>query len=360
MLLLPASLAHSAGPAFPAPVVQCVIEEATEVPVGGDSLSVQGPVLQAVDCPSGLHQGVCSRACMGALPQDSSSSVPGRLAGPHLFGGGGQKERPGSALGLSLPKRGEVRSRTLADCKLPRYDHRYSGPPGFFRPLLWQVVLGHLALLERLVPHSRLRMRSLQWHLKTHWSPKSDPPSLLGGERGFVLVDGEGPSSQGGSIRDTSSRSTPVLRRVSVGVGLTPPRSSSVRGVVGAGEVAAHQPSRNEGIVSGIAVILGVGRQSPCDRDVRQLDSGGLRQQAGRDGLPFPLLLGQPASKVVRESRRPPRCEVSTRAIQCSGRSPQPSGSGYWDRVVSPPAGGETCFVVGARRRSICSRRVSM
>ena len=43
---------------------------------------------------------------------------------------------------------------------------------------LWQAVLGHLASLEKLVPHSRLRMRSLQWHLKTHWSPKSDPPSL--------------------------------------------------------------------------------------------------------------------------------------------------------------------------------------
>ena len=43
---------------------------------------------------------------------------------------------------------------------------------------LWQAVLGHLASLERLVPHSRLRMRSLQWHLKTYWSPVSDPPSL--------------------------------------------------------------------------------------------------------------------------------------------------------------------------------------
>ena len=43
---------------------------------------------------------------------------------------------------------------------------------------LWQVLLGHLALLERPVSHSRLRMRSLHWHLKTHWSSKSDPPSL--------------------------------------------------------------------------------------------------------------------------------------------------------------------------------------
>ena len=42
----------------------------------------------------------------------------------------------------------------------------------------WQVVLGHLASLERLVPHSHLRMNFLQWHLKTHWSPESDPPSI--------------------------------------------------------------------------------------------------------------------------------------------------------------------------------------
>ena len=43
---------------------------------------------------------------------------------------------------------------------------------------LWQVILGHLASLEQLVPHGRLRMRILQWHLKAHWSPESDPPYL--------------------------------------------------------------------------------------------------------------------------------------------------------------------------------------
>ena len=52
-------------------------------------------------------------------------------------------------------------------------------------------------------------------------------------------MDGEGPSSQGCSIRDTHSRYTPVLGRVSVGVGRKPPRSSSVRDVVVAGEVAS-------------------------------------------------------------------------------------------------------------------------
>ena len=43
---------------------------------------------------------------------------------------------------------------------------------------LWQVILSHLASLERLVPHGRLRMCTLQWHLKAHRSPESDPPSL--------------------------------------------------------------------------------------------------------------------------------------------------------------------------------------
>ena len=127
--------------------------------------------------------------------------------------------------------------------------------------------------------------------------------ALVPGSKGrFVLVDGEGPSSQGGSIRDTRSGFTPLLGRVSVGVGRTPPQSGSVWDVVGAGEFAAHQSSRNEGIVSGIAFISGVGHQSPCDRDVRQLDGGGLHQQAGRDGLLFPLLVGQPASEVIGES----------------------------------------------------------
>ena len=39
--------------------------------------------------------------------------------------------------------------------------------------------------------------------------------------------------------------------------------------------------------------------------------------------------------------RPPPRYGVSTSAVLCSGRSPQPSGSGYRGSVVSPPAGGD-------------------
>ena len=45
---------------------------------------------------------------------------------------------------------------------------------------LWQVLLRHLTSLVRFVPHSLLRMRSLQWHLRTHWSPSLPVPLSRG------------------------------------------------------------------------------------------------------------------------------------------------------------------------------------
>ena len=133
---------------------------------------------------------------------------------------------------------------------------------------LWQVVLGHLASLERLVPHSRLRMLSLQWHLKTHWSPESDSPSLPVPLSWEVRED-----LSWWMVRDHLLKGVrfgtpaPELHLVSVGLGHTPPGPGGVRGVVGTGEVAAHQSSRNEGIVPGIAVISGVSRRvtTMCD-----------------------------------------------------------------------------------------------
>ena len=102
---------------------------------------------------------------------------------------------------------------------------------------LWQVILGHLASLERLVPHGRLRMRSLQWHLKSQWSPRVRPSLASGGfaggsETGPVLVGGEGSPVSGGSIRDTCSGSTPVFGRVFVGLGVL---TSSIKTCPGCG-----------------------------------------------------------------------------------------------------------------------------
>ena len=190
---------------------------------------------------------------------------------------------------------------------------------------LWQVILGHLASLERLVPHGRLRMRTLQWHLKSHWSPRVRPSltsSALatGSETGPVLVDGEGSSVDGGSIRDTCTGSSPVFGRVLFGMGSSLSRSTHVCGVVRPGEVAAHQSSRNEGSFLRPSGILRRCHRSSRDSDVRQLDGRGVRQQARGHGFPGPMLVGQPPSEMDGEFQHPSRCKVSTRTRQCPGR----------------------------------------
>ena len=66
---------------------------------------------------------------------DQTSPLFERLVGSLLLGAGSQAVRPVAALALSHPrdcdKREEVGSRALADCEVPRYDHRYRGRQGF-------------------------------------------------------------------------------------------------------------------------------------------------------------------------------------------------------------------------------------
>ena len=206
---------------------------------------------------------------------------------------------------------------------------------------LWQVILGHLSSLERLVPHGRLWMRSLQWHLKTHWSPESDPPSLpvaLPEEVSWWMVRDH--LLTGGSIRDTCAGSSPLFGRVLFAMGCSPSRSTRVRGMVRP-EVAPHQSSRNEGPLPGSSGISGRCHRSSCDSDVRQLDGRVVRQQTRGHGFPGSMFVDQPSSEMDGEFRRPSRCEISTRREQRSGRYSQPSRASCRDRVVSSLSGGE-------------------
>ena len=138
---------------------------------------------------------------------------------------------------------------------------------------LRQVVLEHLASLGEAgstqSPSNALSAVAFEGALVSRVRSSLPTGTVVpGGEGGSVLVDGAGPSSHGGSILDTCSGSAPVFGSISVGVGRTPPQLVCVRGVVGGGAVAAHQSSRNEGDVSGIAVISGDGTGSSCDHDV--------------------------------------------------------------------------------------------
>ena len=214
-------------------------------------------------------------------------------------------------------------------------------------PLLSFVgAFGHLASLERLVPSSRLCMRSLQWHLMTHWSPKSDHPSLpvpLSWAVWWISRHGWCGTVFSTGFFDSGLRLR-ICTCIRTRLGRDGAHASSI--------VSCPQCVQSKGCYStsifsnwrrcfGIALNSGRGPQSLCDHDMRWLDGCGFRQQVGRDSVPLPLLVGRSPSEVIRLSWPLPRYGISTRAVLCSGRSTQLSGSGYRGSMVSSPSGGD-------------------
>ena len=210
-----------------------IIEEAVEVHVGGDSLSIQSPVLRTVDCSPGLYQGLRGSVSLGTLPRDQTAPLAGRLVGSLLFGEEGQAVGQGVPLALSHPqdcdKREEVRSRALAGCEVPRYDHRYRCRQGVsVSSTSREIPIGSGEILFHAISPGPALAGDSRSHgfAGTVGSSRSSSDVLLavasedavvprvrpslasggfagGSETGSVLVDGEGSPVNGGSIRDT-------------------------------------------------------------------------------------------------------------------------------------------------------------
>ena len=343
-------------------------------------------MFRTVDRSPGLHEGLRGRVSVGTLSRDQTSPLSGRLVGSLLLGAGSQTGRSVAALTLSHPrdcdKREEVGSRALADCEVCQHDHRYRGRQSFSVSGASREIpdgSGELLYHGR-SPSSALAGDPRSPGVARAAGPSRSPsdallavasegalvprvrPSLTssalatGSETGHVLVDGEGSSVDGGWIRDTCSGSSPVFGRVWFGMGRSPSRSTRVRGVVRPGEVAAHQSSRNEGLVSGSSGFSRRCHRSSRDSDVRQLDGRGVRQQTRGHGFPGSVFVDQPPSEMDGEFRRPSRCEVPAMTGQRPSRHPQPSLASSRDRVVSPPSGGEvTASCLGQSvDRSLC------
>ena len=232
-----------------------------------------------------------------AHSRDQTSRVSGRLVDSCLFGAGSQAGRPVSALALSHPqdcdKREEVRSRALADCEVSWHDHRYRGRQGLsVSGVSREIPDGSGELLyhgrspgsalagdprspgfaraagSSRSPSDMLSTVASQGALVPRVRPSLSSGAIApGSETGSVLVDGEEPSFDGASIWDTCSGSSPVFGRVLFRVGLSPPRSTRVRGVVGPGKVSAHQSSRDAGSVLGPSVV-----SRRCHRSSRDID----------------------------------------------------------------------------------------
>ena len=86
--------------------------------------------------------------------------------------------RSASYLGMTIDtvvgKVSPSRARVEKFLRLAGNFVKMNSPPA----LQWEVLLGHLSSLEKLVPRGRLRLRFMQWQLKTSWSPEDDPPDL--------------------------------------------------------------------------------------------------------------------------------------------------------------------------------------
>ena len=212
---------------------------------------------------------------------------------------------------------------------------------------LWQVILGHLASLERLVPHGRLRMRSLQWHLKMHWSPESDPPSLP-----VALPEEARRDLSWWMVRDhlfTGVRfGTPVpdlhlysdVSSSGWGAHLL---DQNVSGVWSAQEKLLHinlleMKALFLGLQAFQEVVAGHHVTAMCDNSTVVAY---VNKQGGTVSRSL-CFVDQLPSEMDGEFRRPSRCEVSTRRVQRPGRCSQPSRASCRDRVVSPPSGGES------------------
>ena len=225
---------------------------------------------------------------------------------------------------------------------------------------LWQVILGHLASLERLVPHGRLRMCSLQWHLKTHWSPESDPPSLP------VALPEE-------ARRDLSWWMVKDHLLMGVRFG-TPAPDLHLYSDASSSGWGAHLLDQNvSGVWSALEKLLHINllemKALFLGLQAFQEDVAGHHVTAMCDnstvvayvnkrghGVQVPVFVDQPPSEMDGEFRRPSRCEVSTRRVQRPGRCSQPSRASCRDRVVSPSSGGEsTSSCVGQSvNRPVC------
>ena len=343
-----------------------IIKEAVEVHVGGDSLPVQSPVLRSVDCSPGLYQGLRGGVSLGTLrllrylddwlvlsssEKKAKESIRELLSLCHtLWIVINEKKsdlvpsQSAKYLGMTIDTgAGKVFPSLARVEKFLTVAERFcsmQSPPA----QLWQVILGHLASLERLVPHGRLRMRSLQWHLKTQWSPESDPPSLP-----VALPEEASWDLSWWMVKDH------LLTGVRFGA---PAPDLHLYSDASSSGWGAHLLDQN---VSGVwsdqekllhinllemkALFLGLQafQEDVAGHHVTAMCDNshgcGVRQQTGGHGFQVPVFVDQPPSEMDGEFRRPSRCEVSTRRVQRPGRCSQPSRASCGDRVVSPPSG---------------------
>ena len=206
-----------------------------------------------------------------------------------------------------------------------------------------------MSSLEKLVPRTRLRTRSLQWQLKSNWSIETDSPHLPISQSQQVDTDiawwmSRDHLFQGapfGATPPPPPRTPPVLGRISVGVGSLPPRSVSIGTMVGPGDLPPYKHLGDESPVPSPEGLQGLSHQPESNGYVRQFHGGSLCLQTGRNSLGLPLRVDRATSPLDGRQQCPPRSEVPPRTIERLCGSAQPLQPGPGGGVVSSPTSGE-------------------
>ena len=245
-------------------------QEATSVRLERQGLPVQGTVLQPIDRPTGVHEGLCGGLFLGSRPGNPPAAIPGRLADIVPLGETDATTYQPTPFSLPLAqhshKRGEVQPLPVQVCQISRHGDRHSvcpsvpdrgpntevplpvkevprptEPPGL--PVA-STPGPHVVSRETGAPSetsNTLTPVPVEVQL-VHRNRLPTPPDtpVPASEHGHRMVDVEGPSSPGGrpSGHPPPPRTSPVLRRISVGVGSPPPRSVSVGTMVGPGDLS--------------------------------------------------------------------------------------------------------------------------
>ena len=206
----------------------------------------------------------------------------------------------------------------------------------------WEVLLGHLSLLEKLVPRGRLRLRSMQWQLKTFWSPEDNPPDL--------------PVELTQEIREDLSWWTMESRLLQgVPFGTLPPGLLLFTDASCAGWGAHLLDQRASGkwseeekmlhinLLEMKAVWLGLQSFQKIvtgHRVMVMCDNSTVVAYVSKQGGTHSRSMCELTSRLLKH-RCPFGSEIPARTEQCPSGSPKPSGSGHCNGVDSPPSGGE-------------------
>ena len=336
-----------------------------EVCVGGQDLPIQSSLLWALHSSTGIHQGDGSSGSLGPSTRIPASPLPGRLApGSNISSTTHQSSRldlvPGPRIGPNS-QLGEVRPDSYPIIDLSGHaDQHSSGPgpscqsssgeifgvgdaiqkPGISSSMGMAATFGPYGLPREI--GSQLEDPSQIFPVPTQvpmvptlrqqtGSDSSNSRECLRSD----MVGGSTKSACWHSSFQASTRFTPLHGCLHPRVGSSLGGLTSLRPVVRPTVQTTYQPIRTQGCLAGTTEFPGVCSEQTCHSHVRQLHSGILHKEPGRNQV-LEFVSGDFSSpSMVSQFQYTSHLSVPGRQAQCQSRPIEPQKSSTSCRMVS-------------------------